>query len=307
VPDLIRVGSAGWTYPDWEGIVYPPRRSRDFDPLKYLSEFVDCIEINASFYRIPDPSSCASWAERTADNPDFLFTAKLWRGFTHEAPETPQDARSSEKAFRAAMKSLQQEGRLAAVLVQFPYAFHNTAESRAALTELLDRFADFPLVVEVRHGSWLRDEFLAWLRERGVAFCNIDQPAVSMNIPPTAHVTAPIAYARLHGRNARMWFAEGTDRDRRYDYLYPVEDLAGWVGRLNAMAGEARDVFIIANNHYRGQGLANAIELKSMLAGRPVLAPPGILEAYPRLKGRAVAAATKTRGRKEPAQGVLPL
>lgn len=303
---LIRIGSAGWSYPDWDGIVYPSRRSRDFDPLACLAAFLDCVEINASFYRIPNPGSAASWAERTAPFERFLFTAKLWRGFTHEALGPGDEAREAERAFREALQPLRDAGKLGALLVQFPYSFHDTPESRTRLGEILGRFADFPVVVEVRHSSWLKEEFTSYLREQGVAFCNVDQPALSSNIPPTAHVTAPTAYVRLHGRNAGAWFEEGAGRDRRYDYLYSAEELAGWAGRITSLAATAKDVIVIANNHYRGQGVANALELRSMIEGTKVQGPPGILDAFPRLRDRVEAGPAPVPRTRTSAQGFLP-
>lgn len=302
---MIRVGSAGWSYPDWDGLVYPAGSGKGFDPLAYLARFTDCIEINSTFYRIPQPSAATSWAERIADRADFRFTAKLWRGFTHETIP-PEDARFAESSFRAAMEPLRLAGRLSAVLVQFPYSFHDTPECRARLTGLLDRFSDFPLVVEVRHSSWMKDEYLAWLRERSVGFCNVDQPAISANIRPTDHVTAPIAYVRLHGRNSEAWFDDDGGRDRRYDYIYSAEELAPWVDRIISMS-LATDVFVIANNHYRGQAVANAIEIKSMLMGSKVPAPRAILEAYPRLKSIATGVEPERGRKRSPAQGSLPL
>jgi uncharacterized protein YecE (DUF72 family) len=302
---LIRVGSAGWSYPDWDGLVYPARSGKGFDPLAYLARFVDCIEINSTFYRIPQPSAAASWAERIADRADFRFTAKLWRGFTHE-PILPEEARSAESSFRSAMEPLRSAGKLSAILIQFPYSVHDTLENRDRLAEILDRFSDFPLVVEVRHASWMKDDYLAWLKERSVGFCNVDQPAISANIGPTDHVTAPVAYVRLHGRNVEAWFDDGAGRDRRYDYLYTAEELAPWVDRIISMS-LATDVFVIANNHYRGQGVANAVEIKSLLMGANVAAPRALLETYPRLKSRATGVETERGRRRSPAQGVLPL
>lgn len=302
---MIRFGSAGWSYPDWEGIVYPAPRARGFDALAYLASFVDCIEVNVSFYRIPRKESAASWAERVGGKEGFLFTVKLWQGFTHEAQQTADDARRSERAFRDLLAPLRAAGLLGAVLVQFPYSFHNTRESRERLRSLLDRFEDLPIVVEVRHASWMKEDFLAYLRERGAAFCNIDQPSISRNIPITGHVTSRIAYVRLHGRNAAAWFEEGAGRDRRYDYLYAAEELAAWAGRIGDLATGAEDVFIIANNHYRGQGVANILELKAMVAGRAVDAPASLVEAYPHLGEKVRPVASARRGKK-PAQGALP-
>ncbi|HET6893625.1 MAG TPA: DUF72 domain-containing protein, partial [Pyrinomonadaceae bacterium] len=98
--EKIRIGPAGFSYKDWEGVVYPQKAGAKFDPLEYLARFFDTIEINSSFYRPPAPSTTKSWAKRVADNPDFTFTAKLHRVFTHERGKaTAQD----EKDFRQGM------------------------------------------------------------------------------------------------------------------------------------------------------------------------------------------------------------
>ena len=80
---MIRVGTAGWHYEDWNGTVYPRPRPRGFDPLETLSHLFDAIEINVTFYRVPDPSMTRTWVRRVASNPDFRFTAKLFRDLTH--------------------------------------------------------------------------------------------------------------------------------------------------------------------------------------------------------------------------------
>jgi len=305
---LIRIGSAGWSYADWDGIVYPARRDRSFDCLASLAGFLDCIEINSSFYRIPSPDASGSWAERVAPLHQFTFTAKLWRGFTHDVPGARgEEAKTAERDFREAMMPLRDAGRLGAILVQFPYSFHDLPENRTRLAEILDRFGDFGLVVEVRHSSWLSGDFLDTLREKGITFCNVDQPDLSSNIPPTAHVTGKTAYVRLHGRNAGAWFEEGAGRDRRYDYLYSTEELSGWAERITAMAaGGARDVFVIANNHFRGQGIANALELKAMLTGSKVTAPAGVIRTYPALKALAIEAPDVPPTKRRSLQRSLP-
>ena len=301
---MIRIGCAGWSYPDWEGVVYPSRTAPRFDPLAYLSGFVDCIEINSTFYRIPDLSAASSWAARVAENPSFTFTVKLWRGFTHGPPLPPVEIQAAEASFKSALDQLRRADRLGALLIQFPYAFHNSGANRSRLEEMLDRFEEFPLAVEVRHDSWLVEGYFSMLRERDIAFCNIDQPDLSQNIPPTTHVTSRIAYVRLHGRNAGTWFQEGVGRDQRYDYLYSEEELSAWHERLPDMQG-AREIFIIANNHYRGQAIANALELKSMVGGGRVPAPSQLIAAYPRL-ARSASPAPPRDGETSSRQGVLP-
>jgi uncharacterized protein YecE (DUF72 family) len=214
-PERIRVGPAGWSYQDWAGQVYPKPQPRGFDPLTYLAQYFDTIEINSTFYRIPAVTTTRSWARRVSDHPTFRFTAKLWQGFTHEGTASVQD----EAAFRQAMAPLHEAGKLGAVLMQFPYRFHHTPKDRATVQRLADAFRDYPLVLEIRHRSWDRAEVYEFLQALGIGFCNIDQPQVSYGIGLTRVVTSPVGYLRLHGRNTAMWFAEASPA-ARYDYRY---------------------------------------------------------------------------------------
>jgi uncharacterized protein YecE (DUF72 family) len=273
----IRVGPAGWSYPDWEGQVYPKPKPRGFDPLSYLAQYFDAVEINSTFYRIPSATQTRSWAARVAAHPTFRLTAKLWQGFTHEATASAQD----EAAFRQAMAPLQEAGKLGAVLLQFPYRFHHTPESRAHLRRLAEAFRDYPLVLEIRHGSWDRPPVYEFLRELGIGFCNIDQPRVSYSIGLTRVVTSAIGYLRLHGRNAAQWFAEGAGRDARYDYRYTDQEVQELVEAVEVIARRARDTYVIANNHFRGQAALNALELQYHLRRAPVQVPLPLLQAYP--------------------------
>ncbi|MCU1343509.1 MAG: hypothetical protein JWN92_2932, partial [Candidatus Acidoferrum typicum] len=146
----IRIGPAGWSYTDWGRIVYPAPKPRGFHEAAYLAEFFDTIEINTSFYQPVRAEHSRQWIERVSANPRFQFTAKLWQKFTHEADATDED----ERAVRAGFDVLRDAGKLGAVLLQFPFSFHRTDENIAYLKNLLKRFADYPLVVEVRHATW---------------------------------------------------------------------------------------------------------------------------------------------------------
>src|SRR4030095_15126565 len=196
---MIRVGIAGWSYDDWDGIVYPSRKPARFDRLAYMAEYFDTIEINSTFYRIPDPRIAQSWVRRVQARPRFRFTAKLYQGFTHKPHELQG---GEEAAFKVAMEPLFGEGLLAAVLMQFPYSFRPSSESREALERLCEAFGEFPLVVEIRHAEWQTDEFLGFLRERNVGFCNIDQPRVARSIGPTEIASSHVGDGRLYGRHA---------------------------------------------------------------------------------------------------------
>jgi uncharacterized protein YecE (DUF72 family) len=276
----IRVGPAGWSYRDWTGQVYPTPKPRGFDALSYLAQYFDAIEINSTFYRIPEAKTTRQWVDRVRDHADFRFTAKLWQGFTHEGTASAQD----EAAFRRAMDPLHEAGRLGAVLLQFPYRSHHTPENRASVQRLAEAFRDYPLVLEVRHRSWDRAEVYDWLRAVDIGFCNIDQPQVSYSIGLTRVVTGPTGYLRLHGRNAAAWFAEDSDAAARYDYRYAGEELTALVAVAEAISARARETYLITNNHFRGQAALNALELRARLRRAPIPVPPPLLTAYPELR-----------------------
>jgi uncharacterized protein YecE (DUF72 family) len=272
-----RVGVAGWSYPDWEGIVYP--KLARFDGLSYLTGFFDTIEVNSSFYRIPPLRTTQSWARRARSNPRFRFTLKLYRGFTHGRDATTED----ESAFKDSLAPLLEAGSLGAVLIQFPWSFKNERESRHYLSGLLDRFHGYPLVLEVRHSSWNVPELYQFLMEREVGFCNIDQPLIGRSLGPSERATGPVGYVRLHGRNYQDWFREGAGRDARYDYLYAMEELDPWIEKISEVSGTAAETYVITNNHFRGQAVVNALQIRYRLEGRRVKAPASLVERYPLL------------------------
>lgn len=281
---IIRIGPAGWSYKDWEGVVYPQKPGKNFDPLEYLARFFDTIEINSSFYRPPTTTTTESWARRVAQNKAFTFTAKLHRVFTHERGKSTKE---DVKAFRDGMKPLVKAGKLGAVLLQFPWSFKNTDEDRVYLTKLLETFRAYPLVLEVRHSSWNNEHIYEWLEERGVGICNIDQPVFSRSIRPSAMTTSPVGYIRMHGRNYQDWFRDKAGRDERYNYLYTLDELDPWLTRIKQVAKQTRETYVITNNHFRGQAVVNALEIKAALTEEPVPAPDPLFQHYPRLEESA--------------------
>jgi uncharacterized protein YecE (DUF72 family) len=297
----VRVGTAGWAYEDWNGIVYPEKPGRGFDKLGFIASLFDTNEINSTFYRTPDPRMTRDWARRVAHNPRFAFTAKLFRGFTHERKANEAD----RKAVAGAIEPLASAGRLGAILIQFPFSFRDSAENRTYLEALLSKFRAFPLAVEFRHASWNDPAVRELLSEQDAAFVNIDQPSLEDNLPATDYVTAPLAYYRFHGRNAAKWFGPDTSNEQRYNYLYSGEELSPWLERirrsqeaLSAMvAGEspAGGVYAILNNHFRGQAVANALQINNRLTGRAETVPATLFEAYPALAAVAGVAPAKQR------------
>jgi uncharacterized protein YecE (DUF72 family) len=145
--------------------VYPKPKPRGFDPVAYLASHFDAIEINSSFYGPPRPTAAKAWFEHVGGNPRFRFTAKLYKAFTHDRKASQQD----ESDFKRGIAPLVEAGRLGALLVQFPWSFRNEPENRIYLRRLRDRFADYPLVVEVRHRSWIEPDVLDELAEWAVS------------------------------------------------------------------------------------------------------------------------------------------
>ncbi len=289
----IRVGVAGWSYEDWNGVFYPPgMRRRKEHPLEYVARCFDVCEINTSFYGHIRPEIAKLWAKRVeAANPEFVFTAKLHRSFTHSpiAVMEPTSAATirpndeDERLAREGLDALAATGKLAGLLIQFPVSYKNTSLNREYLEVLLRQFIEFPRVVEVRHSSWDNPDTIAYFEERNVSFCNIDQPLIGRSLDATEHVTAPMGYVRLHGRNYDQWF-ESEKRDDRYNYLYSETELAAWKDKVERIAKKAAMTYVITNNHYDAKAGVNALQIKNMLTGRRVKATESLLQHYPELK-----------------------
>jgi uncharacterized protein YecE (DUF72 family) len=183
----IHIGTSGWNYPTgrgtWNGLFYPSRRPRKFDELAYYAERFDTVEINSTFYRMPEAPLSRSWVERTP--PGFLFAVKLYQKFTHPDMYLARDgvldwdlSRDDFDLFRAGIDPLAAAGRLAAVLVQFPESFHADRDARGYLDWLLAALADYPLAVELRHRTWHADPpaTAAFLGEHGATWVLGDEP-----------------------------------------------------------------------------------------------------------------------------------
>jgi uncharacterized protein YecE (DUF72 family) len=288
----ILVGTAGFSYKDWDGIVYPPGLKKRQHPLQFLAQYFDCCEINTSFYGHIQPKTGKQWCDLVAEvNPGFEFTAKLFRSFTHAPGAVLQSTSATtinpieedETKAKQGLDSIAKENKLGALLIQFPISFKNTDENRAYLQQVTQRFREYPLVVEVRHATWDNPEILAHFTAQNVAFCNIDQPWLGRAVRATAHATSPLAYVRLHGRNYKEWF-QSDNRDDRYNYLYTPKQLEPWKEKIERLGEKVEKTFAVTNNHYKGKAAVNALELKQMLKGGKVKSPATLLEHYPDLR-----------------------
>ena len=272
----VYIGIAGWSYPDWKGIVYT---SSKIDQLEYISRFVDCLEINSTFYRPPFEKTTKSWLEKTSRRPDFFFTAKLHRSFTHEGRIDAEIVKHFHRGFEPFLEA----GKLKHLLVQFRYDFDDTNRNRQHLTEIVRNFSEaFNLVVEVRHKSWQMPDALGFLEGLGVSVCNLDYPTTWNSFDMQQCTIGKNGYFRMHGRNAEKWFSKA-GRDETYDYYYNQDELNQIKQRVDELAKAFETLTVIANNHYRGAELANALELKVLISGQKQYVPEGLLRAYPNL------------------------
>jgi uncharacterized protein YecE (DUF72 family) len=280
-----RIGPAGWNYRDWKGVFYPATRPRGFSELEYLAQYFDTAEINTSFYGPFTAQSAAKWVQEVNANGRFLFTGKLWQRFTHEMAANDDD----EKLVRAGFDVLQNAGKLGAVLLQFPFSFHNTPENRKTLGAVIEKFRTYPLVLEVRHSTWDKPEVYEFLAERNVGFCNIDQPIIGRSLKPSAQVTSPVGYVRFHGRNYQSWFTDDPKLSAdRYDYKYPVEEILPWVKRIEEIDKKAESVFVVTNNHPFAKSLHVGVLVAYLYLHQKQKIPRTLIERYPDLEAMAI-------------------
>lgn len=291
---MIRYGPAGWNYDDWKGVVYPKPAPRGFDPLGYLAEYFDTIEINSTFYGPAKPKTARDWIRRVEGHPGFRFTTKLYRRFTHERKSAWTAAEVKE--VRDSLDPLMDAGKLGALLLQFPWSFRNSEENREWLDDVVAEFGAYPLVLEVRHESWNVPDFFRNLAEHGIGFVNIDQPLFGDSIAPSAHVTSRVGYVRVHGRNYTDWWRKDAGVYARYDYLYPKEELEPWAERVKEMAGkpDTAEVYVITNNHARGKAVANALMLQAEVEGAAAPGPPELVNEYKEVVGDLVLGCLRT-------------
>lgn len=284
---MIRVGPAGWSYPDWEGRVYPTVHPAGFHPLSFLARYFDTIEINSSFYAMPRREHAERWTRLVADRSGFRFLVKANREFTHD-PGGADPARWPDVAaeFLLGIEPLSKAKKLGAILVQFPNSFRHGAEEVRRLGRIRSMFPDQALVLEVRHASWFTPPAVDTIRGLAYSLAYVDLPP-SWDHPPEWHApTGPIGYLRLHGRNSAQWFRRGVERDDKYDYLYGADEIDALARKAERIAGEHAETSVVTNNHFEGKAVANAFEILSVLRGAPVPAPGEILAAFPHLRDR---------------------
>lgn len=290
------VGPAGFSYDDWEGIVYP--KSSGPERLAAVARLFDLVEINTTFYGPLQPRTAEEWLERTGANARFRFTAKLVKRFTHDDPATWTLA--DRDAFRAGLAPLLAAGRLGPLLCQFPFFFDASDANLVRLARIRKAFPEHALVLEVRHRSWIEEANLRRVSELGFSFCNVDQPLAQSSIALGDWVTGPIGYLRIHGRNATKWFDRNAAMHEKYDWLYSEAEVATLVETAGRLRAHTEELYVVANNHFAGKGPANALEIAHALAGACGEVPESLVAVYPRLARLRGAAADRVAKRPAP-------
>jgi uncharacterized protein YecE (DUF72 family) len=301
----VRIGTSGWSYPSgpgtWNGIFYPARRGamRGATELEYYAEHFDTVEVNSSFYRVPEPAVTAKWVQQTPRRFDFCL--KLFQKFTHpgmfargadaradsEPSAVPEVTPGDADMFRHAIEPIAASGKLGALLAQFPPSFRHGDDTAEYLAWLLQAFSDYRVAVELRHRSWSDHQatILDLLTARRAAWVQIDEPKFRFSIrQDRLPNNTRLYYMRLHGRNVEQWWTHDHP-DERYNYLYSpaeIDDFADTVSRVRQLV---QTIYVFMNNHFAGKAVANAAALRHA-TGQPV---PGeyadeMLDRYPFLR-----------------------
>jgi uncharacterized protein YecE (DUF72 family) len=240
---MIWIGTSGWSYDHWDGVLYP----LGLPPRERLAHYVlhyRTVEINSTFYRWPRPASFASWRRRLPDG--FTLAVKAPRGLTHG-----KRLHAPEEWLARITTGLRGLGdRLGPLLVQLP------PDQPCDLARLAYFLALVPpwlrLACEFRHPSWHREETYALLEQHGAAYCVMS----GAHLPCILRATAPLVYARLHG----------PDPHHLYAGSYPDADLAWWAARIGEWSAQGRDIYLYFNNDGFGNAVRDAARLRALLS-----------------------------------------
>jgi uncharacterized protein YecE (DUF72 family) len=238
----VHVGTSGWSYEHWQGVVYP-HGARPHERLGFYAARFRTVEVNSTYYRWPKDAAFASWRRRTPEG--FVVTVKAPGLLTHVA-RLFKPERWVGRVARGLARLGDKRGIL---LVQLP---HTMAFDYPRLAYFLESLpAGLRAAVEFRHPSWHREEVFALLERAGAAYCVMS----GAHLPCVLRATAPFVYARLHG----------PDRARLYAGSYPEEDLRWWAARVGEWERDGREVFVYFNNDGEANAVRNAEDLRRLL------------------------------------------
>jgi len=237
-------GCAGWSYKEWIGPLYDPGKSM----LQQYSAVFDTVELNSSYYKIPDEGTILGLARHTPRG--FMFSAKVNQKFTHDLRlKLDENTRDALEKFAQLFDPLLTQDRLGCFLIQLPPSLKRNDRLLEDFLAALPHRYDY--VVEFRHKSWLDDPTWRTLSKYQAAYCVVDEPL----LPPEIHITSSIGYVRWHGHGEQPW----------YNYRYTQAQLQEWVPRINEIRQNTKKTFGIFNNHFHGYAPENCIQIMKML------------------------------------------
>ena len=272
----IVVGTSSWSDPGFVEHWYPPGLAAR-ERLPFYAERFDAVELNSSFYAIPDPATVERWAEATPEG--FLFDVKLHRLLSHHAAQLkdlPKELRDEvettdrgrvildhplldEMLRRSAeaFEPLAKAGKLSSYLLQLTPGFDPRKNELDELAPVIEGMAPHPVAIEFRRRSWASakrfEEVLDWLTEHGAVFVSVDSPP-GEHVPIFPSIDAvtneSLAYLRCHGRNTEGYM-RGRSVAERFDYDYSTDELAEIADRAKTLAEEAENVHVMFNNNAR--------------------------------------------------------
>jgi uncharacterized protein YecE (DUF72 family) len=288
----ILVGTSSWADPGFVEEWYPPGMPAR-ERLPWYAERFEAVELNSSFYAIPELTTVSRWARATP--PGFTFDVKLHRLLSRHAarldslpPDLREGAQTNERGrvrltpeletamldqTLGAVAPLEEAGKFGAFLLQLTPAFapdkNRLDELRGVIAGLYPR----PVAIELRNRLWLKgdraEETFSWLSENGAAFVAVDAPREEHIpiMPPVDAVTRDdLAYMRAHGRNAEGYM-HGKTVAERFGWQYTDEELQEIAGRARAMAEEAGEVHVMFNNN-RGMDAPSSAQRFRELVGQ---------------------------------------
>jgi uncharacterized protein YecE (DUF72 family) len=241
----IRIGTSGWEYPHWAGSFYPRDIPRDRH-LEFYAEHFDTVELNNSFYRLPEAETFAGWARRVPDG--FSFAVKASRYLTH----VRRLREPGDPLHRLWTRVRRLEGHLGPMLYQLPPRW---LPNHQRLAEFLGAIPPRELqAIEVRDRRWYGRRLRALLEEAGVALCLHDMAG---SAPPPARV-GPFVYVRFHGVG------------EKYGGSYSPQRLTAWAARMTAWAQQGWPVWAYFNNDIGGHAVRDADRLRSYIQRRGI-------------------------------------
>lgn len=294
----IRCGTASWTDPTMTaaGIFYPAGADGAEERLRYYASQFPLVEVDATYYALPQERMAKAWAERTPA--DFVFDIKahaLMTGQGTEAARLPKairealpESQAAKKRiyakdlpeelvedvysyFREALRPLTEAGKLGAVFLQYPKWVFPSNQAREEILKSRERLG-LPVAVEFRHGSWFNEKnaerTIRFLEDNRLPYVAVDEPqGFKSSVPPVVVPTSPdLAVFRFHGRNAETWEKPDIPPSERFRYLYDEDELADWAPRITTVAGRTRQTHVVMNNCFSNYGTTNAREIARLLA-----------------------------------------